>query len=226
MKALFHLLIAAIYLFLMAPLTFVAISSVGNAAMLSFPPHDLSLRWYHDISPELVASLWVSLKAATATTAICTAFGIWIAFAIARGRGAMPGVLRAVSIAPLSVPHLAIGIALYQTALISWDFSGLEIAGTFWGLVLGQCVIAMPYVVRGTLAGHAHVEAQIEEAALSLGASAWRALWEVTLPAHSPRPGVGRLPGVSRLIRRRTGRAVHGRRRALDHLPATGPVIA
>jgi putative spermidine/putrescine transport system permease protein len=186
MKALFHLLIAAIYLFLLAPLAFVAISSVGSAAMLSFPPHDLTLRWYHEISPELLASLWVSLKAATATTVICTALGIWIALAIARGRGAVPGVLRAVSIAPLSVPHLAIGIALYQTAQMSWDFSGLEIAGTFWGLVLGHCVIAMPYVVRGTLAGHAHVEEQIEEAAVSLGASAWRALWEVTLPAIRP----------------------------------------
>jgi putative spermidine/putrescine transport system permease protein len=185
-KTLFGLLILAIYLFLMAPLIFVAISSVGSAAMLAFPPRELTLHWYGQISPELLDSLWISLRAATATTLICTTLGIWIALAIARGRRPVAGLLRFVSIAPLSVPHLAIGIALYQTAQLSWDFSGLEIAGTFWGLVFGHCVIAMPYVVRGTLAGHAHVETQIEEAALSLGASPWRALFEVTLPAIRP----------------------------------------
>ena len=186
MKALFRLLILGIYLFLMAPLIFVIISSVGSAALLAFPPRELTLRWYRQISPELLNSLWVSLEAATATTVICTILGVWIALAIARGRGPAPRLLRAVSAAPLSVPHLAIGIALYQAAQLSWDFSGLEIVGTFWGLMFGHCVIAMPFVVRGTLVGHAHVEAQIEEAAVSLGASPWRALFEVALPAIRP----------------------------------------
>jgi putative spermidine/putrescine transport system permease protein len=186
MKLLFRLLILAIYLFLLAPLIFVMISSVGSAALLAFPPRELTLRWYGQISPELVSSLWVSLQAAAATTIICTLLGVWIALAIARGRGPARELLRSISIAPLSVPHLAIGIALYQAAQLSWDFSGLEIAGTFWGLVLGHSIIAMPYVVRGTLAGHAHVEMEIEEAAVSLGASPWRALFEVTLPAIRP----------------------------------------
>lgn len=186
MRALFRLLILAIYLFLMAPLIFVVISSFGDAAMLAFPPRSFSLRWYGQISPELLEALWVSLQAAAATAATATLLGVWIAFAIARGRGAFPGLLKALSIAPLSVPHLAIGVALYQATMLSWDFSGVQLAGTFWGLVLGQSVIALPYVVRGTLAGFAHVDPRTEEAALSLGASRWRALVAVTLPAVRP----------------------------------------
>ncbi|HEX5326050.1 MAG TPA: ABC transporter permease [Acetobacteraceae bacterium] len=186
MRTPFRLLILAIYLFLLAPLLFVVISSVGDAAMLAFPPRSLTLRWYRQISPELLDSLRVSLQAAAATTAITTVLGVWMALAIARGRGAFAGLLKAVSTAPLSVPHLAIGVALYQATMLSWDFSGVQLAGTFWGLVLGHSVIALPYVVRGTLAGQAHVDAQIEEAARSLGASPWRALLAVTLPAIRP----------------------------------------
>ncbi len=51
MRALFRLLILAIYLFLMAPLIFVIISSFGDAAMLAFPPRNFTLRWYGQISP-------------------------------------------------------------------------------------------------------------------------------------------------------------------------------
>ncbi len=47
-------------------------------------------------------------------------------------------------------------------------------------------MIAVPFVVRGTLAGHAHIDPRAEEAALSLGASRWRALLGVTLPAIRP----------------------------------------
>ena len=62
----------------------------------------------------------------------------------------------------------------------------ITLAGNFWGLVLGQSVIALPYVVRGVLAGQAHHQAQVEEAAVSLGARPWRALLEVTIPMIRP----------------------------------------
>ena len=186
MRALFRLLIAGIYIFLMAPFLFVAIASVGDSAMLSFPPRTLTFHWYGEISPALVDALQVSLLAATTTMAISTALGLWVALAIARGRGAFASSLRVLSIAPLSVPHLAIGIALYQAVLLLWDFSGLTLAGTFPGLVLGHSAIALPFVVRGVLAGHAHLDPALEKAALSLGASPARALWTVTLPLIRP----------------------------------------
>jgi putative spermidine/putrescine transport system permease protein len=186
MKILFGLFIALIYLFLMAPLLFVVISSFGDAAMLSFPPTGFSLRWYENLSGTLAASLLVSLEVATLAALISAAVGVWVALAIARSGGPFAGFLKAVSIAPLAVPHLAIGIALYQAAQLAWDFSGLEIAGSFWGLVLGHSVIAMPYVIRGTLAGHAHFDPTLEEAAATLGAPPWRVFRAVTLPAIRP----------------------------------------
>jgi putative spermidine/putrescine transport system permease protein len=185
-RALFRQAIVAIYIFLMAPFLFVAISSVGDSAMLSFPPRSFTFHWYGQISPKLLDALRVSLLAATAAMTISSGLGLWIALAIARGHGAFASFLKTVSIAPLSVPHLAIGIALYQMVLLFWDFSGITLAGTFPGLVLGHSAIALPFVVRGVLAGHANVDPALERAALSLGASSWRALWTVTLPLIRP----------------------------------------
>lgn len=182
MRVLFRLLITGIYIFLMAPFLFVAISSVGDSAMLSFPPRSLTFQWYLQISPSLLDALTVSLSAALTTMIISSGLGIWVALAIARGRGALARILQLLSIAPLSVPHLALGIALYQAVLLLWDFSGVTLAGTFRGLVLGHSVIALPFVVRGVLAGHAQVNASVEEAALSLGASPMQAFRNVTLP--------------------------------------------
>jgi putative spermidine/putrescine transport system permease protein len=185
-RALFRLLIVCIYIFLMAPFLFVAISSIGDSAMLSFPPHSFTLQWYERMSPKLVDALKTSLLAATATMAIASSLGLWMALAIARGRGAFVNFLKAASIAPLSVPHLAIGIALYQAVLLLWDYSGVTLAGTFPGLVLGHSAIALPFVIRGVLAGHSHLDPAIEEAALSLGATPLRALWTMTFPLIRP----------------------------------------
>lgn len=186
MKVLFRAIVALIYVFLLAPLVFVVISSLGRQAILAFPPDSISFAWYDEISPQLLDSLWISLEAAAAVTVVSSALGIWIALAIARSDTAFARFLRILSIAPLSVPHLAIGIALYQTTMLFWDATGITLAGNFWGLVLGQSVIALPYVVRGVLAGQAHHQAQVEEAAVSLGARPWRALLEVTIPMIRP----------------------------------------
>lgn len=186
MRVLFRILIVSIYIFLMAPFLFIVISSVGDSAMLSFPPRSFTLHWYGQISPQLVDALWVSLQAAATTTVITSGLGLWIALAIARRRGLFVSFLKLVSIAPLSVPHLAIGIALYQAALLLWDFSGVTLAGTFPGLVLGHSAIAIPFVVRGILAGHANLDVEIEMAALALGAPPMRAFWSVTLPLIRP----------------------------------------
>ena len=81
-----------------------------------------------------------------------------IALTISRGQGRLTQALGIVAMAPLSMPHLAIGIALYETFLLQWDLTGLELAGSFAGLVAGHLVIALPYVVRGVAAGHAHFD--------------------------------------------------------------------
>jgi putative spermidine/putrescine transport system permease protein len=57
-----------------------------------------------------------------------------------------------------------------------------------WGLVVGHVLIAIPYVLRTTLAVLHNFDRGLEEAARNLGASPARTFVEVTLPLI--RPGV------------------------------------
>jgi putative spermidine/putrescine transport system permease protein len=186
MKFLYGAFIAAVYAFLLAPILFVVISSFGGDSILTFPPTELTLHWYSQISQPLLDSLWISLIAASFTVVISVFLGTGIALAISRGNRTYGETLKLVSIAPLAVPSLAIGIALYHCAMLFWDFTGVQFAGTITGVIIGHVVIALPYVVRGVTAGHEHFDRAIEEAALNLGASRWYALRRITLPILMP----------------------------------------
>jgi putative spermidine/putrescine transport system permease protein len=185
-KIAFGAILVLVYAFLMAPIAFVVLSSFGDSALLAFPPTQFTLQWYSRIPAEFVASLETSLAAAGITVVLAILFGTGIALTISRGQGRLTQALGIVAMAPLSMPHLAIGIALYEIFLLQWDLTGLELAGSFAGLVAGHLVIALPYVVRGVSAGHAHFDRSIEEAALNLGASRWRTLRSVTFPMLLP----------------------------------------
>jgi putative spermidine/putrescine transport system permease protein len=80
------------------------------------------------------------------------------------------------------LPAILTGLALFQLLL------ALGIGRPVWALVLGHTIVAIPYVIRTTLAVLADFDRRIEEAAAVLGSPPWRVFWEVTLPLI--RPGV------------------------------------
>jgi putative spermidine/putrescine transport system permease protein len=185
-RVLLRVVVVLVYAFLFAPIVFVVLSSFGSSALLAFPPESFTLRWYTQISDEFVAALETSLAAGLTTVVVAIFIGTGLALAIARGSGRLAAALNVVSTAPLAVPHLAIGIALYQACMLMWDVTGWAVAGTFVGLVAGHTIIALPYVVRGVATGHMHFDASVEEAALNLGASRWQTLRRITLPILLP----------------------------------------
>jgi putative spermidine/putrescine transport system permease protein len=63
-----------------------------------------------------------------------------------------------------------------------------DIGRPLWGLVVGHTLVAVPYVLRTTLAVLHDFDRRIEEAAAVLGASPARVFREITLPLI--RPGV------------------------------------
>jgi putative spermidine/putrescine transport system permease protein len=60
--------------------------------------------------------------------------------------------------------------------------SAIHIFDAFTRLVMGHIVITIPFTVRATLAGLVGIRRNLTEAAISLGASPWRAFLDVTLP--------------------------------------------
>lgn len=173
-----RVLTALIYVFLLAPLVFVVIVSFNGGPVPSFPPTDLSLRWYGEALASdnfmngLVTSLWLALVA----TLVATPVGVAAAFGIARGRWKGRAMLEAFFLSPLIVPGIVIGIAVL-VAMAALGFANAPVR-----LVLGHALIVLPYTLRTVLASMARMDPALEEAGQVFGANRWQVLRYITLP--------------------------------------------
>ena len=170
--------------FLLGPLVVVAVFALNPTPFIQFPPVGVTTRWFEKFftSAEFMNSLWLSLGIAAVVVVLATLIGAAAALALARG--GLPGssVLTALFLAPLMLPAILTGLALFQV------FQVLGWGRPTWALAVGHTLVAVPYVIRTTLAVLADFDRRIEEAAASLGASPVRVFFEVTLPII--RPGV------------------------------------
>ena len=180
--------LAGTFIFLLAPIIVVVISSFNAVGVLSFPPQSFTTRWYSEIDPTYYRALTVSLIVASITVVIAVLVGVPGALALARGRFPGRDALNAICLSPLMVPALVMGVAAFQFSLVIWDHCGLTLGGTIAGLVVGHLTFAIPFVVRSVLAGHTQFDFSLEEAAQNLGASPARTFFHVTLPIL--RPGI------------------------------------
>lgn len=184
MRALYRILNGLIVAFLLAPIAIVAVFAVNPTPYIQFPPVGVSLRWFQKFlaSRDFMSALRLSFGVAALVAVLATALGASAALALARGR--LPGarLLTATFLSPLMLPAILTGLALFQGYVL------LDLGRPLWGLVAGHVLIAIPYVIRTTLAVLQTLDRALEEAARSLGASPARAFAEVTLPLI--RPGV------------------------------------
>ncbi len=174
----------AIVFFLLLPIAIIAVFALNPTPYIAFPPVGVSLRWFVKFftSPDFMNALWLSLEVAAVVVVLATIVGALAALAIARGN--LPGarLLTAVFLSPLMLPAILTGLALFQVFMLA------GIGRPLWGLVVGHTLVAVPYVLRTTLAVLHDFDRRIEEAAAVLGAPPARVFREVTLPLI--RPGV------------------------------------
>jgi putative spermidine/putrescine transport system permease protein len=174
----------SVVFFLLLPIAIIAVLALNPTPYIAFPPVGVSLRWFVKFfsSPEFMNALWLSLGVAAVVVALATVIGALAALAIARGN--LPGarLLTAVFLSPLMLPAILTGLALFQVFMLA------GIGRPLWGLVVGHTLVAVPYVLRTTLAVLHDFDRRIEEAAAVLGAPPARVFREVTLPLI--RPGV------------------------------------
>jgi len=174
----------AVVFFLLLPIAIIAVFALNPTPYIAFPPVGVSLRWFVKFfaSPDFMNSLWLSLGVAAVVVVLATIVGALAALAIARGN--LPGarLLTAAFLSPLMLPAILTGLALFQVFMLA------DIGRPLWGLVVGHTLVAVPYVLRTTLAVLHDFDRRIEEAAAVLGAPPARVFREVTLPLI--RPGV------------------------------------
>jgi putative spermidine/putrescine transport system permease protein len=164
--------------YLVLPTLIVVPMSFSDTRYLTFPPQGFSLRWYRAYfeSVEWREATYVSFVAAALTSMIATVLGTACAYALAIGRVPFPGLVRALTAAPMIVPAVLIGIGCF------FLFAKLGIAKTLTGLVVAHVVLALPLVVITVTAGLRGYDIRQELVARSLGAGRLMAFLTVTLP--------------------------------------------
>lgn len=174
-------------LYLLLPTLIIVAASFTASDFIAFPPQGLSLRWFARLwqLEEVRVAAWRSLYVALGATAIAVALGVGAAFPLVRSRFPGREALNAFLMSPLILPTLVYGLAALMF------LSALGVALSVPVLVLSHVAIIVPYVIRTTAASLALLDPQLEQAARSLGANAWRAFVGVVLPNLLPGIGTG-----------------------------------
>jgi len=171
-----------IYIFILAPLLVVIISSFNTAEYLVFPPQGFTFDWYNEVISKgrYTEPFWNSIKLAVVTTMITLPVGTMIAYAISRYKSRFNDLLQSFFLSPLVIPTLLLGIGLLILV------SNLGVQMYFPRLLLAHVVIVIPYVVRTMIAGFAGMDKSIEQASIILGASPIKTFFLVTVPLARP----------------------------------------
>lgn len=173
-----RLVLYATLLFLVGPFLVVFIAAFGGEPTLKFPPTSFSTQWFAKVFTiasfrgSFITSLWLGLSA----TVIALLLGIPVAYALTRYR--LPGAafIQTVLTSPVLVPGLVVGLALLQY------FINLGATSVRVTLLVAHTSLLIPYVVRVVSTSLLNLKPEIEEAAISLGASRLTAFRKVILP--------------------------------------------
>ena len=168
--------------FLLAPLAVIVVTSFNISPALDFPPKRWSLSSYHGISSQIYHSFFVSVQLAVLATAASLVLAVPAAFALVRGRLPVARGVETFFRTPLQVPQIVMGLALFQLFVMTYNSLGISLQAKLTGLVIAHVVLVTPYVLATSTARIAAVDAELEEAALGLGARPFVIFFRITLP--------------------------------------------
>jgi putative spermidine/putrescine transport system permease protein len=178
----FRVLVALLFVFLLAPVLLVVPMSFSADNFLGWPPSGYSPRWYIALwhAQDMAQALRVTLALAAIVTALSLLLGLCSALALTRARFLGREAVSTLLSAPLLLPTIVLGLAV----LIVFVSHGL--IGSWTGLILAHLLVTLPYALRILTTALTTLPPAIEEAAASLGASPLRVLLLVTLPMMAP----------------------------------------
>lgn len=143
-------------------------------------------------TPFVLHALQLSLLTSTLTLLLALLLGVPLAYLLARARFPGRRLLVILVELPMVLPPTVAGVALLvafgrRGLFGGWlAAAGLELPFTTAAVVLAQLFVAAPFLVRTLQAGFESVDPTYERVSATLGVSALRTFWRVTLPLARP----------------------------------------
>jgi molybdate transport system permease protein len=179
-------LASLVVLFLALPVLTLVGRSIANGALVEAAT-----------SAPVLSALSLSLSTTAVSLALTIAFGLPLAFVLARrsfrGKALLGVIVDLPIVLPPSVAGLALLLVLGRRGIFGdWlQTAGLEVAFTTAAVILAQTFVSAPFFVRAARAGLAGVDTDLEDAARIDGASERELFRRITVPLAAPALAAG-----------------------------------
>jgi putative spermidine/putrescine transport system permease protein len=148
--------------------------------------------------------LLTTLKVSLLTTLFAAILAYPVALIMVRGHALVGRILTVIVIAPLLVNVVIrtygwrVILANSNTGVLNWTLSWLGLIDqplrlmfTDWAIIIGSVHVFFPLMVLPVAAALGKIDASVEEAARTLGATSWAVFRRITLPLSVPGLAVG-----------------------------------
>jgi sulfate/thiosulfate transport system permease protein len=161
---------------------------VGMIFYRSFE-HGAIAAWQAVTQPDALHALWLTMLIAAIAVPMNTVFGVLCALLLVRSKMRFARILDVLVDLPFAVSPVVVGLALvlvygrqgwFGPWLAAHD---IRVIFALPSMVLATVFVSLPFVVREVVPVLRESGEDQEQAARTLGASAWQAFWRVTLPS-------------------------------------------
>lgn len=176
------LYVALAFAFVFLPVVVLVQYSFQDGVVPVPPFRGFSLRWYEAVFADrkLMAAMGNSVVVAVLSSLVATALGFLAAWGLARRRPRFAPAIQFLLMAPIAVSYLIIGMGLLIV------FNWLAVPKSLLAVGIGHVVINLPLAFAIVYSQMGEHQANVERAALDLGASEAKAMLYVTLPMLWP----------------------------------------
>ncbi len=172
-----------IYIFLFAPIAVLILLSFNSSTVVGFPMAGFTTDWYARLVHDnvILGALEKSLIVAFWVTVLSTVIGTMAAFPLVRANIKNRGGVRVFITLPIMMPGLLIGVAILVLAT-----NVLHIQPSIQTAIIGQTVLATPFVILVVSSRLEALDRNLERAAADLGANGAQRILFVVLPLIYP----------------------------------------
>jgi sulfate/thiosulfate transport system permease protein len=155
--------------------------------------------WETLSNPQTAAALRLTVGTAALVTVVNAVMGTLIAWVLVRDRFWGKSVLNVIIDVPFALPTVVAGLVLLSLYGPQSPI-GVDVANTRIAVFLALAFVTLPFVVRTVQPVLEELEADVEEAAASLGAGRFTTLRRVILPSLVPAIAAGAALAFARAI--------------------------
>lgn len=173
---------ALVFVFIFTPIVASFVFSFNSDRFPSLPLGSFTLKWYATAlaRPEVWEAAQTSVIVAISSAILSTFIGFCTAYTDYRFNFAFKYAYLALALLPPTVPLIIMALAM-----LTW-LAQVGLSGQVISIIIAHTVLGTPFAMAVIRLRLNDMDSNLEAASWNLGASEWRAMWEVVIPFTKP----------------------------------------